>query len=69
LSFAHGTTGGTLSIFTVAGHFVRSVALTSEPQEWDLRSEAGEVIASGVYIYLVTDAQGTFDRGLFTVIR
>jgi hypothetical protein len=36
---------------------------------WNLANDSGARVASGIYLYLITDGQGNKTRGKFTVIR
>ncbi|MEW5795139.1 MAG: hypothetical protein AB1772_02145 [Candidatus Zixiibacteriota bacterium] len=54
-----------LRIFTVAGELV---AETAEPV-WDGRNDSGEPVASGVYLFVLTDELGNVGRGKFLLVR
>jgi ligand-binding sensor domain-containing protein len=55
----------TLRIFTVSGELV---AERSEPV-WDGRNAASEPVASGVYLFILTDDDGNAGRGKFLLVR
>jgi len=57
LTFAGLTKDVTIKIFNIAGELVRTLEKDDPGQvkEWDLRNDAGEKVASGIYIYLVID--------------
>lgn len=57
LTFAELTKDVTIRIFNIAGELVRTLEKEDPGQEknWDLRNDAGEKVASGIYIYLVID--------------
>jgi hypothetical protein len=59
----------TIKIFTVSGHLVRTLGTSSSLTTWDLNNDSGDRVASGIYIYLVTDDQGQQARGKVVVIR
>jgi hypothetical protein len=44
-----------VKVFTVSGHLVRDVPLTldSTKASWDLRNESGDLVGSGIYLYLI----------------
>jgi hypothetical protein len=36
---------------------------------WDRANDAGELAASGIYLYVITDTQGARTRGKLALIR
>ena len=59
----------TLKIFNLAGELVRELNGTGKVQ-WDAKNSSGKEVASGVYIYLITDKAGNKPaKGKFTIIR
>jgi hypothetical protein len=72
ITFAGLTVGTTIKIFTASGHLVKT--LSSEPStpstaRWDLTNDSGDKVASGVYLYLITDGKGDKVRGKVAVIK
>jgi hypothetical protein len=73
--FVNVTSSSMLEVFTLAGDLVRELSnvVTGGVErgniEWDTRNGEGELVASGVYIYRVTDAQGGEFVGRLTIIR
>ncbi|HVO33220.1 MAG TPA: T9SS type A sorting domain-containing protein [Elusimicrobiota bacterium] len=61
--------GSTVKIFTLAGHWVRTLTTGGSSVSWDLANDSGRKVASGLYIYLVTDPSGNKTRGKLTVIK
>ncbi len=59
----------TIKIFTVSAHWVKSLSVTGTSAQWDLRNSAGEDVASGFYLYLITNDQGQKIVGKLAVIR
>ena len=63
------------AIYTVAGDLIRQIdnvdfaGVERGNIEWDTRNAEGEPVASGVYIYRVTDDEGGEIIGRFTIIR
>ncbi|MEW6618749.1 MAG: T9SS type A sorting domain-containing protein [bacterium] len=57
LTFAELTTNVTIKIFSITGELVRTLEKNDIGQEksWDLRNDAYENVASGIYIYLIVD--------------
>ena len=63
----------TIKIFTVAGDLVRTLR-HDDPAEgkqaWDVLSEYGRAIASGLYIYVVENLDtGEIQRGKLVIIK
>jgi len=73
--FVNVTRNATCEIFTLAGDLVRTLTNAEVDNEqrgniqWDTRNGAGEEVASGVYLYRITDDQGGETIGRFTIIR
>lgn len=57
-----------VSIFTVAGELVREV-IVDDDEGWDFRNEAGEFVASGLYLFHIKTADGHSHTGKIAVIR
>ena len=58
-----------IKIFSVSGHLVRDLGTVSGTASWDVKNDDGDFVASGIYLYLITDGQGTKDRGKIVVIQ
>ncbi|MDD4051936.1 MAG: T9SS type A sorting domain-containing protein, partial [candidate division Zixibacteria bacterium] len=56
----------TIRIYTLAGELVREIPVTGS---WDGRNAQGEVVASGVYIFTLTDPEGKVGRGKIFLVR
>ncbi|MEK7812432.1 MAG: T9SS type A sorting domain-containing protein, partial [Candidatus Desantisbacteria bacterium] len=59
------TEHSTIRIFNIAGELVKELKVTSSHQEWQVESS----IASGIYIYLITDIQGYKTTGKIGIIK
>ncbi len=59
----------TIQIFNLAGELVRQKEVKTVSWQWDVRNEDGDYMASGIYIYLVVDADGVKKVGKVGVIR
>ncbi len=57
---------GVVSIFNVAGEKINEMNVNLG---WDGRNQKGEEVASGVYIFLVTDTEGQIGQGKFLLVR
>jgi len=69
VTFAGLPLGTTIKIFTVSGHEVKELHADGPSILWDLKTESGNKVASGLYIYLVTDSQGNKVRGKLAIIK
>ncbi len=61
--------GATVKIFTVSGHWVKTLTAPSATAVWDLTNDAGDRVASGLYIYIVKATDGSEARGKLAIIR
>lgn len=67
--------GCTVKIFTLSGHLVRTLTPDLDTAQWDLTTNAGDKVASGIYIYLITVGEtdnggnGQKVRGKIAIIR
>jgi hypothetical protein len=71
LHFTNLPKQATIRIYTVAGDFVRELHhsdAVNDFERWDLKSGAGQQVASGIYIYRVTGASYSY-QSRFIVIR
>jgi hypothetical protein len=69
ITFAGLTVGTTIKIFTVSGHEAKELRTDGPSISWDLSNESGDKVASGIYLYLITDSQGDKVRGKVAVIK
>ncbi|HUV31817.1 MAG TPA: gliding motility-associated C-terminal domain-containing protein [Acidobacteriota bacterium] len=58
----------TVHVFNVAGELVWEVTDLSD-ESWDGRNQRGEPVASGVYLFVLKDADGKVARGKFLLVR
>jgi len=70
IQFADIPDNCTIRIYTMAGELIRTINHDdgTGTQDWDMLSEAGRGIASGVYLYHVESQYGNF-TGKFAVIK
>jgi hypothetical protein len=61
--------GATIKIFTLSSRWVKTISATSTHETWNLTNDAGEAVASGYYLYLVTTPTGERARGKLAIIR
>ena len=68
VSFTLPPYGSNIKIFTVAGEFIKEIT-SAQNWKWNLRNQSGELVSGGIYLFLVTDAQGDTHVGKIAVIR
>ena len=62
----------TITIYTVSGKFVKKLDHNDSQrgfEDWNLTSDVGQAIASGVYMFTVKDTKGNVQTGKFVVIK
>ncbi len=47
-----------VKIFTTSGHLAKDLGTVNGQVTWDLTNDSGDKVASGIYVYLITDSQG-----------
>jgi hypothetical protein len=58
-----------IRFFTVSGHWVKTVLAPSGSGAWDLTNDAGQGVASGLYLYVISQPDGGQIRGTLSVIK
>jgi len=69
ITFDQMPADSTIKIFTVSGRLVKTLNATLDKIPWDLTNDSGDKVASGIYLYVITDNQGNKTRGKFTIIK
>ncbi|MFA5780266.1 MAG: T9SS type A sorting domain-containing protein [Elusimicrobiota bacterium] len=71
ITFSRLTTHTKLKVFNIAGEFVYDKEEDTPDGElpYDVVNKDGDKLASGVYIYLITDNSGNKAKGKFAVIK
>jgi hypothetical protein len=69
ITFDNLTLNTTIKIFTVAGHWVKTLPVSNSSVTWDLTNDSGDKVASGLYVYLMTTDQGSKKTGQIAVIK
>jgi hypothetical protein len=69
VTFDQLSTDSVIKVFTVAGHLVRTITAPAGAALWDLKNDSGDTVASGLYLYMVTNNHGDKWRGKLAVIR
>jgi len=70
VNFTRLTQRATIKIFTISGEKVRTIEKNDsiDSKGWNLRNEAGSIVASGLYLYVVT-GEGTSKTGKIVIVR
>jgi hypothetical protein len=68
ITFDQMNLNSTVKIFTVSGHWVKTLSAPAGSTTWDLTTQNGDNAASGIYIYLATH-DGRKATGKFVVIH
>jgi flagellar hook assembly protein FlgD len=69
LTFDHAGSGATIKIYTISARLVRTLSAEEGSAQWDLTNSDGKKVASGYYLYVVTDSTGNKTRGKLAIIR
>lgn len=69
ITFDQLSGGTTIKIFTVSGRSVITLPASNNSVTWDLKNDSGELVQSGLYLFVATDDQGNKVRGKFSIIR
>ncbi len=71
IQFVNLPTEATIKIYTLAGDFVRRLehAEVHGTHDWNLRNESGEIVVSGVYLWLVEAPTGERKTGQLVIVR
>src|SRR5262249_52121986 len=59
----------TVKIFTASGRLVKNLGRADGLASWDLTTDGGTQAASGLYVFLVDNAEGQRTRGKFAVVK
>jgi hypothetical protein len=70
IHFTGLTPTSTIKIFTLSARWVQTLrAGASGVLDWDRRNDNGDLVASGYYLYVITDDQGNKRRGKIAIVR
>jgi hypothetical protein len=72
ITFDNLSAGAAVKIFTASGHHVRTLvpgAGTPDFVIWDRKNEAGDTVASGIYLYVIKDTAGEKSRGKIVIVK
>jgi len=59
----------TIKIYNIAGELVRKIENVEGETTWDARNNSGNKVASGVYIYIITNDKGNKKIGKLAIIK
>lgn len=68
IRFTNLPSGGTIRIYTVSGELVRELVINTNPQTWDVKNTAGEIVSSGVYLWEIKSSTAR-KTGKLMVVR
>lgn len=69
ITFSNIASGAEVSIFTTSGHLVKKWVAAGTSTTWDATTKSGVPVASGIYLYTVSDHQGAKAQGKLAVIH
>ncbi len=69
VTFNHLTSHTTIRLFSMAGRLVRELGPADDTIQWDLLNASGDSVASGYYVYVITNGQGQKLRGKLAILR
>jgi subtilisin family serine protease len=69
ITFDQMSPNSTVKIFTLSGHQVRTLSPDLSASTWDLKTDSGDRVASGLYVFSITDDQGQKKIGKLAVIQ
>jgi hypothetical protein len=71
ITFKKLTGEATIKVFTITGELAATLKKTDsfDYYEWDATNDAGQKLASGVYIYFITTPNGEKAKGKFAIIK
>ncbi len=72
ITFKDLTPVATIRVFNIRGELVRTIRkddTSVDYYRWDATNDAGNSLASGVYIFYITNPEGETAKGKFSIIR
>jgi hypothetical protein len=71
IQFVNLPTRATIKIYSLAGDFIRGLEHEADhgTLNWDLRNGSGEIVTSGVYLWLVETESGERKSGQLVIVR
>jgi hypothetical protein len=59
----------TIKIFTLSGHWIRTLESANGSASWDRTNSHGHLVGSGIYLYLISNDQNQNAKGKLAIIR
>ena len=69
MHFTNLTQNAVIKIFNIAGELVKEIRSNNPLEIWKIDNDDGERVASGIYIYLITDTANNKKIGKLAVIK
>ncbi|MFA5976327.1 MAG: T9SS type A sorting domain-containing protein [Elusimicrobiota bacterium] len=69
VTFDNLTANSTLKLYTLSGHWIRTLDTSAGSAGWDLKNDSGDKVASGIYLYVITNNQGQKTKGKLVIIK
>lgn len=69
VTFGNLPLNSTVKIFTVSGHWVKTPPTSGGTAIWNLTTDSGDAVASGIYIYLIKTPGGQTTQGKLVIIK
>lgn len=69
ITFDRLPSDSTVRVFTTSGREIKTLDAASGTATWDGTNDSGERVASGIYLFLVSDILGQEHSGKFAIIR
>jgi hypothetical protein len=69
VTFDRLPSNSTVKLFTVSGQWIKTLQASADKVLWDRTNDSGDLVASGLYLYVVKDAQGHETTGKVAIVR
>jgi len=69
VTFSNLSSRSTVKIYTLSGKLVKKLAESGGAVSWDGKNMGGKAISSGLYLYIVTNSQGSRTIGKIAITR
>jgi hypothetical protein len=69
MTFVGLTPDSKVKIFSISGRWIKNLQTNVDRAAWDLTDDSGDKVASGVYLYLITNDADQKARGKVAIIR
>jgi hypothetical protein len=69
ITFENLTVNSTVKLFTVSGHWIKTLPISSSSVTWDLTNDSNNTVSSGIYLYLITAPGSQKKTGQLAIIK